>query len=119
MAVNSINRLVKNTFQQSLFHHPHHKQVVWDLCADKILAFFTVADLEGFSWVPWNPSFEGLPSKILCANVLCTLRPHWNNAEATLISPRLTQITTWLAASASQTRITPLILRASNTTTRM
>ena len=36
-----------------------------------------VADPEGVHWVPWNPSFEGLPSKILCANVLtlelCTL----------------------------------------------
>ena len=29
-----------------------------------------VADPEGVHWVPWNPSFEGLPSKILCANVL-------------------------------------------------
>ena len=32
-----------------------------------------VADLGGgggFQWVPWNPSFEGLPSKILCANIL-------------------------------------------------
>ena len=34
-----------------------------------------VADPEG---VPWNPSFEGLPSKILCANVLPTLRSHWS-----------------------------------------
>ena len=30
----------------------------------------SVADLEGVPWVPWKPSFEGLPSKILCANVL-------------------------------------------------
>ena len=42
-----------------------------------------VADLEGVHWVPWNPSFEGLPLKILCANVLRTLRPHWSYAEAT------------------------------------
>ena len=24
-----------------------------------------VADLEGVPWVPWNPPFEGLPSRIL------------------------------------------------------
>ena len=24
---------------------------------------------RGVPWVPWNPSFEGLPSKILCANI--------------------------------------------------
>ena len=30
----------------------------------------SVADPEGVQWVPWNPSFEVLPSKILCANVL-------------------------------------------------
>ena len=29
-----------------------------------------MADPEEVQWVPWNPSFEGLPSKILCANVL-------------------------------------------------
>ena len=28
-----------------------------------------MADLEGVPWVPWNSSFEGLPLKILCANV--------------------------------------------------
>ena len=28
-----------------------------------------VADPEGVPRVPWNPSFEGLPSKMLCANV--------------------------------------------------
>ena len=28
-----------------------------------------VVDLEGVPWVPWNSSFEGLPLKILCANV--------------------------------------------------
>ena len=37
-----------------------------------------VADPEGVPWVPWNPSFEGLPSKILCANVL--LCSHWSYA---------------------------------------
>ena len=47
-----------------------------------------VADPEGVPWVLWNPSFEGLPSKILCANVL---RPETESH---------------------------LILRASNTTTR-
>ena len=31
-------------------------------------------------WVLWNFSFEGLPSKILCANVLRTLRSHWSYA---------------------------------------
>ena len=36
----------------------------------------SVADPEGVQWVPWNPAFEGLPSKILCANVLLTLRSH-------------------------------------------
>ena len=25
----------------------------------------SVADLEGVPWVPWNPSFEGLPSRVL------------------------------------------------------
>ena len=35
-----------------------------------------MADPEGVPWVPWNPSFEGLPSKILCANILCTLCSH-------------------------------------------
>ena len=40
----------------------------------------TVADPEGVPWVPWNPSFEGLPLKILCANVLCKLRSHWSYA---------------------------------------
>jgi len=40
----------------------------------------TVADPEGVPWVLWNPSFEGLPSKILCANVLRTLPSHWNYA---------------------------------------
>ena len=39
-----------------------------------------VADPEGVPWVLWNPSFEGLPSKILCANVLRTLRSHWSYA---------------------------------------
>ena len=38
----------------------------------------SVADLEGVPWVPWNPLFEGLSSKILYASVLCTLRPHWS-----------------------------------------
>ena len=41
-----------------------------------------VVDLEGVPWVPWNPTFEGLPLKILCVNVLHTLRPHWSHAEA-------------------------------------
>ena len=36
----------------------------------------SVADPEGVQQVPWNPSFEGLPSKILCANVPLTLRSH-------------------------------------------
>ena len=36
-----------------------------------------VADPEGVQWVPWNPTFKGLPSKIsVCANVLHTLRSH-------------------------------------------
>ena len=35
-----------------------------------------VADPEGVPWVPWNPSFEGLLSKMLSANVLCTLYAH-------------------------------------------
>ena len=26
-------------------------------------------DLEGVPWVSWNSSFEGLPLKVLCANV--------------------------------------------------
>ena len=43
----------------------------------------SVVDLEGVPWVPRNPTFEGLPLKILCANVLCTLRPHWSYAEVT------------------------------------
>ena len=40
----------------------------------------SVANPEGVPWVLWNPSFEGLPSKILFANVLCTLRSHWSYA---------------------------------------
>ena len=28
-----------------------------------------VADLEGVPWVPWNPSFEGLPLRILSKSV--------------------------------------------------
>ena len=39
-----------------------------------------VADPEGVHWVPWNPSFEELPSKILCANILRTRRSHWSYA---------------------------------------
>ena len=35
-----------------------------------VALFISVADPEGVPWVPWNPSFEGLPSKILCENVL-------------------------------------------------
>ena len=35
---------------------------------------------RGVPWVPWNPSFEGLPSKILCANILRTLLSHWSYA---------------------------------------
>ena len=38
---------------------------------------YTVADPEG---VPWNPAFEELPSKLLCANVLLTLCIHWSYA---------------------------------------
>ena len=38
--------------------------------ASSLAGLYTVADPEGVQWVPWNPSFEGLPSKILCANVL-------------------------------------------------
>ena len=33
-----------------------------------------MADPEGVPWVPWNLCFEGLPSKILCANAVPTLR---------------------------------------------
>ena len=40
----------------------------------------SVADPEGVHWVPWNPSFEELPSKILCANILRTRRSHWSYA---------------------------------------
>ena len=40
----------------------------------------TVADPEGVPWVPWNPSLDGLPSKILCAKVVRTLRTHWSYA---------------------------------------
>ena len=36
----------------------------------------SVADPEGVQWVPWNPSLEGLPSKILCANRYS----HWSYA---------------------------------------
>ena len=41
---------------------------------------YPVADPEGVHWVPWNPSFEELPSKILCVNILRTRRPHWSYA---------------------------------------
>jgi len=33
-------------------------------------SYIAVVDPEGVQWVPWNPSFGGLPLKILCANVL-------------------------------------------------
>ena len=39
-----------------------------------------VADPEGVPWVLWNPSFEGLPSKILFANILRRLCSHWSYA---------------------------------------
>ena len=42
----------------------------------------TVADPEGVPWVLWNPSFEGLPSKILCANVY----EHYTHTGATHFS---------------------------------
>ena len=45
-----------------------------------LLTRFTVADPEGVPWVPWNPSFKGLPSKILCNNILSTLHSHWSYA---------------------------------------
>ena len=46
----------------------------------------SVANPEGVPWVLWNPSFEGLPSKIpvLCVNVLRTLRSHWSYALRTV-----------------------------------
>ena len=30
-----------------------------------VRAWLSVADLEGVPWVPWNPSFERLPSFLL------------------------------------------------------
>ena len=41
------------------------------LCLEVVLADATkaVADLEGVEWVPWNPPFEGLPSRILSKSV--------------------------------------------------
>ena len=39
-----------------------------------------MVDSEGVPRVPWNPSLEGLPSKILCAKVVRTLRSHWSYA---------------------------------------
>ena len=38
----------------------------------------SVADPEGVPWVLWNPSFQGLSSKIpvLCANVLRTVHDY-------------------------------------------
>ena len=39
--------------------------------------YIAVADPGEVHWVPWNPSFKGLPSKIsVLANVLHTLRSH-------------------------------------------
>ena len=35
--------------------------------------YYTVVDPEGVPWVPWNPAFEGLPSKLLCATHVCQL----------------------------------------------
>ena len=32
-----------------------------------VALFISVADPEGVPWVPWNPSFEGLPSKKIYA----------------------------------------------------
>ena len=95
---------------------------------------------RGGPWVPWNPPFEGLPSKILCANVLSTLRSHYQKHVATIetmskASERIKDyscnapsaardgdmLSVWerlFAASAARSGGTPLILRASNTTTR-
>ena len=43
---------------------------------------YAVADPEGVLWVLWNPSFEGLPSKMLCTNVY----EHYTHIGATHFS---------------------------------
>jgi len=45
-----------------------------------------VPDPEEVPWAPLDPSIEGLLSKIVCANVLHTLHPHWSYAEAPHLS---------------------------------
>ena len=50
--------------------------VLWTTpnCGLSPLLHVVVADPEGVQWVPWNPSFKGLPLKIsVCTNVLHTL----------------------------------------------
>ena len=66
-----------------------------------------VADLEGAQWVPWNPSFEGLPSRILCANMLLArcIRSQWE----CWFPPCLTWITSCFAAFATRSAVLPLI----------
>ena len=67
--VNSINRLVKNTFQQSPFHpcpafpHPHHiTSSLGFVCTKKFKHCWWIQ--RGLvPWISWNPSFEGLPWK--------------------------------------------------------
>ena len=53
-----------------------------------------VADPEGVPYVPWNPSFEGLPSKILCANVACILRSHLSYSLQLQFSSNNTRVST-------------------------
>ena len=51
MALSASNRLVVGENLEGLFAQEGYE---------------AVADPEGVPWVPWNPSFEGLSSKILC-----------------------------------------------------
>ena len=47
----------------------HHAYSLYTNQDRKQLTLYPVADLQEVPWVPWNPSFEGLPFKILYATL--------------------------------------------------
>ena len=64
------------------------------LALPTLLGMPAVADPERVPYVPWNPSFEGLPSKILCANVACILRSHLSYSLQLQFSSNNTRVST-------------------------
>ena len=60
-----------------------------------IFAYITYSGgSRGVSWVPWNPCFEGLPSKVLCTNIVPTLATHFsfNSSNNTRVSNPVSRI---------------------------